>query len=70
MRSNTVLVLTVLVAALVLNCSKFAIGGSETAGILTDAQLAPLVIDTDEVMLSLHRQARAAMADVHANPEL
>jgi hypothetical protein len=70
MRSNTLLVLTVLVAALVLNCSKFAIGGSETAGILTDAQLAPLVIDTDEVMLSLHRQARAAMADVHANPEL
>jgi hypothetical protein len=68
MRSKTVLVLTMLVAVLVVNCSKFAIGGSQTSGILTDAQLAPLVIDADdELALSLRQQAKAAMAEVEAH---
>jgi|1186.fasta_scaffold105536_1 hypothetical protein len=68
MRSKTVLLLTVLVAVLVVNCSKFAIGGSETSGILTDAQLAPLVMDADDdLALSLRHQARAAMADLEAH---
>ena len=53
MRSKTVLVLTMLVAVLVVNCSKFAIGGSQTSGILTDAQLAPLVIDADDELAIL-----------------
>ena len=68
MRSNTVLVLTMLVAALVVNCSKFAVGGSETAGILTDAQLAPLVVEADDALtLSLRQQAKAAMAELEAH---
>jgi hypothetical protein len=71
MRSHTLVVLTALVAALVLNCSKIAIGGSEASGILTDAQMAPLMIEPDdELMLGLRQQARAAMADVHAHPAL
>jgi hypothetical protein len=71
MRSSTVLVLTLLVAVLVVNCSKFAVGGSQTCGILTDAQLAPPVIEPDdEVTLSLRLRAQAAMAEVKAHPEL
>lgn len=67
MRSNTVLALTVLVAVLVLNCSKFAVGESQTAGILTDAQLAPLALDPDDdLALSLRRQAKAALAEIDA----
>lgn len=67
MRSNAVLVLTVLVAALVVNCSKFAIGGNES-GILTDAQLTPLVIEPDdELTLNLRQQAKAAMAELESH---
>jgi hypothetical protein len=64
MRSNAVLALTLLVAMLVVNCSKFAVGRNES-GILTDAQLAPLVIDPDdELTLSLRQQAKAAIAEL------
>ena len=67
MRSNTVLALTLLVAVLVLNCSKFAIGHDES-GILTEAQLAPLVIEPDdELALSLSQQAKAAMAELESH---
>ncbi len=60
MRSNAVLILTVVVAALVVNCSKFAIGGNES-GILSDAQLAPLVIEPDdELARGLRQQAKTA----------
>jgi hypothetical protein len=63
MRSNAVPILTVVVAALVVNCSKFAIGGNES-GILSDAQLAPLVIEPDdELARGLRQQAKTAMAD-------
>ncbi len=66
MRSNAVLILTVIVAALVVNCSKFAIGGNES-GILSDAQLAPLVIEPDdELARSLRQQAKTAMADLES----
>jgi len=71
MRATTVLALTVLTAALVVNCSKFAVSGSQTSGILTDAQLAPLVVEPDdEVALSLRQRAQAAMGQVQAHPEL
>jgi hypothetical protein len=71
MRSKAVLVLTILVAALVLNCSKFAIGGSEVSGILTDAQSAPLVLESDDdLALNLRQQAKAAMAELEARRTL
>ncbi len=67
MRSNTVPALSLLVAVLVLNCSKFAIGRDES-GILTDAQLAPIVIEPDdELALSLRQQAKAAMAELESH---
>ncbi len=67
MRSTTVLALTLLAAVLVVNCSKFAIGRNES-GILTDAQLAPIVIEPDdELALSLRQQAKAAMAELESH---
>ncbi len=67
MRSNTVLALTLLVGLLVLNCSKFAIGHDES-GILTDAQLIPLVVEPDdELTLSLRQQAKAAIAELESH---
>jgi hypothetical protein len=71
MRATTVLALTVLTAALVVNCSKFVVSGSETSGILTDAQLVAQVIEPeDELTLSLRLRAQAAMAEVQAHPQL
>jgi hypothetical protein len=59
MRATTVLALTALNAALVVNCSKFAVSGSETSGILTDAQLASPVVEPDgDLTLSLRLRAR------------
>jgi hypothetical protein len=71
MRATTVLALTAPTAALVVNCSKFAVSGSETSGLLTDAQLAPAVsAPDDELTLSLRLRAQAAMAEVQGHPEL
>lgn len=65
MRPATVFTLSVLAAALVVNCSKFAVGESQTSRILTDAQLAPLAIEPeDDLGLSLRLQARAALAEL------
>jgi hypothetical protein len=69
MRATTVLALTAPTAALVVNCSKFAVSGSETSGILTDAQLAPPVIEPDDD-LTLSLRLRAHVAKVQGHPEL
>ncbi len=58
MRATTVLALTALTAALVVNCSKFVVSGSEASRILTHAQLAPLVIEPDDALaISLRQRA-------------
>lgn len=71
MRVAARLALIVLTAVLIVNCSKFAVGGSQTSGILTDAQLAPPVTEPDdELTLSLRHRAQRAMAELQAHPEL
>ena len=71
MRVATRLALIALAAVLIVNCSKFAVGGSQTSGILTDAQLAPPVTEPDdELTLSLRQRAQRAMAELQAHPEL
>ena len=71
MRATTVLAFTVLTAGLVVNCSKFAVSGSQTSGILTDAQLtAPVLEPDDDLTLSLRQRAKAAMDAVQAHSEL
>jgi len=71
MRATTVLAITALTAALVVNCSKFAVSGSQTSAVLTEAQLAPLALEADDdLTLSLRLRAQAAMAEVQGHPEL